>query len=305
MRSRSFIMLLAVVAFACGLFVVSAQEPDDEVRGAFLSTRPKTTNPNATRRRRPPRNTNNNASSNKAANTNTNTSNTYASNANTTANKNSSAAKEPAQAIGLGYTLFMRDPGGRSVRVEPGHEFHNGDRVRISLEPNVDGYLYVFHTEGDGPAEMIYPDARLDGGENWIEAHAPLEVPSSEETDERLRWFAFYGDAGIERLYVVVTREPLPLVPTGNDLANFCSTNKDKCPWHPAAELWARLQDATRAEVKVVTSKTFGQSQTEKEKVATTRGLGLDQSAPQPAVIRMNAATNAAVLVTVLDLVHK
>jgi hypothetical protein len=28
----------------------------------------------------------------------------------------------------------------------PTREFHNGDRIRISLEPNIDGYLYVFHT---------------------------------------------------------------------------------------------------------------------------------------------------------------
>jgi hypothetical protein len=69
--------------------------------------------------------------------------------------------------------------------------------------------------------------------------------------------------------------------------------------------VWAQLQDASKAEVKVVTSKTFGQSETEKEQVATTRGLGLDQSAPQPAVIRMTATTNAPVLVTILDLVHK
>jgi len=211
----------------------------------------------------------------------------------------------PAKAIGLGYTLFMRDPSGRSVRVEPGHEFHSGDRVRISLEPNVDGYVYVFHTEGIGPAEMIYPDARLDGGENWIEAHVPLEIPSSEETDERYHWFVFDNNPATERLYIVVTREPLPGVPTGEDLVKFCATSKDKCPWRPAAEIWTRVSDATRAEVRIVTTKTFGQPQTEKEKVATTRGLGLDTSAPQPAVIRMNAATNALVLVTVLDLIHK
>jgi len=300
MRSRNFLFLLAIVAFTCGLLIVNAQEPDDDVRGAFLSSRPKTTNANASRRRRPPRNTNS------AAAKNANTGMTNAANANTrkSTNTNNSAAGL-AKAIGLGYTLFMRDASGRSVRVEPGREFHNGDRVRISLEPNVDGYLYVFHTEGNGPVEMIYPDARLDGGENWIEAHVPLEVPSSEETDERLRWFTFYGDPGIERLYVVVTREPLPLVPTGSELVNFCSTNKDKCPWRPAAEIWTRVSDATRAEVRIVTTKTFGQPQTEKEKVATTRGLGLDTSAPQPAVIRMNAATNALVLVTVLDLIHK
>jgi hypothetical protein len=302
MRLRSFIPLLGVTALVCGLFVVSAQEPDDDVRGAFLSTRPKTTNPNATRRRRPPR------SVSAGVNINASTGNANAgmsANVNTNTGKYSNQNNSTGPALGLGYTLFMRDSNGRSLRVEPGHEFHNGDRVRISLEPNTDGYLYVFHTENDGSPEMIYPDARLYAGENWIEAHVPIEVPSSEETDERLRWFAFYGNAGTERLYIVVTREPLPGVPTGNDLVKFCAEKKDNCPWHPLSEVWAQLKEATKAEVRVVTSKTFGQSQTETEKVATTRGLGLDQTAPQPAVIRMNAATNASVLVTILDLIHK
>jgi hypothetical protein len=69
--------------------------------------------------------------------------------------------------------------------------------------------------------------------------------------------------------------------------------------------MWAQVQLATKADVRVVSSKSFGQAQTEKEKTATTRGLGLDQSAPQPSVIRMSAATNAPLLVTVLDLIHK
>jgi Domain of unknown function (DUF4384) len=304
MRSRSLIMLLAVVAFACGLFVVTAQEPDDDVRGAFLSSRPKTTNSNAKRKPRPPHNMNSNAST---TSRNTNSGTPQPANANTGnySNQNSSTSIRPVGAIGLGYTLFMRDSSGRTVRVDPGHEFHNGDRVRISLEPSVDGYLYVFHTEGDGPAEMIYPDPRLDGGENWIEAHVPMEVPSSVESDERYHWFVFDNNPAIERLYVVVTREPLPIVPTGDELVKFCSANKDKCPWRPSVEVWVRVQDGSKAQVKVVASSNFGQAQTEKEQVATTRGLGLDQSAPQPAVIRMSASTNAPVLVTVLDLVHK
>ena len=54
----------------------------------------------------------------------------------------------------------MADAGGNAVRVEPSREFHNGDRIRISLEPNLDGYMYVFHSENDGPPEMLDPDAR-------------------------------------------------------------------------------------------------------------------------------------------------
>jgi hypothetical protein len=303
MKSRIIIMLLAMAALAGGLLMVNAQEPDDDVRGAFLSTRPKTTTPNATRRRRPPRNANVSVT----ASMNVNAGVSQTTNANTTkfANQNNSRLNGRAQAIGLGYTLFTRDANGRSVRVEPGHEFHSGDRVRISLEPSVDGYLYVFHTEGAGQPEMIYPDARLDSGENWIEAHVPMEVPSSEQADERYHWFVFDNNPATERLYVVVTRQPLPAVPTGDDLVKFCAANKDRCPWRPMSELWTELQDANKAEVKVVTSKTFGQSQTETEKVATTRGLGLDQTAPQPAVIRMSASTNAPVLVTVLELIHR
>src|SRR5439155_17873607 len=113
MRSRTFIILLAIVAFAYGLFVVTAQEPDDDVRGAFLSTRPKTTNQSTTRRRRPPRNTN--VSVTAAMNVNAGVSQTANANTAKFANQNSLVAKSPAQAIGLGYTLFMRDSNGRNV----------------------------------------------------------------------------------------------------------------------------------------------------------------------------------------------
>lgn len=306
MKSRITIVLAVGIAFVCGFAIVGAQQSDEEVRGAFLSSRPKSTNTNAParRRRRPPRTSATTSLSVVVTNGNSNSGKAYTANVNSSAGK-SNGVGPAAPAIGLGYTLYMRDLNGRAVRVEPTREFHNDDRIRISLEPNVDGYLYVFHTEGDGPAEMIYPDSRLEGGDNWIEAHVPIEVPSTLETDERLRWFQFYGNPATEHLYVVVTRQPLADVPVSENLAGFCTANKDKCPWRPSAEMWARIQQAAKAEVKVVTSNNAGLAQTEKEQVATTRGLGLDQTAPQPSVIRMSATTNTPVLVTVLDLVHK
>src|SRR2546428_9438775 len=61
--------------------------------------------------------------------------------------------------IGLGYTLYMRDANGRAVRVDPNREFHSGDQIRLTLEANTNGYLYVFHIEGNGEPEMIFPDS--------------------------------------------------------------------------------------------------------------------------------------------------
>ena len=297
MRSKLTGALLMTIALVSAIVVATAQQPDEDVRGAFLESRPKTTNLNqpSRRRRKRPVNTN--------ANSSTSATNTNATNSNVASH--TQGPKVKVQAIGLGYTLFMRDADGRSVRVEPTHEFRNGDRVRLALEPSVDGYLYIFDSEDGGLPRMIYPDARLDGGDNWIEAHVPMEIPSSEESEERLRWFEFYGKPGGDRIFVVVTREPLKSVPTSDELVAFCGLNKDKCPWQPSTDVWEQIEKATKAQVKVAISKNFGQTQTETEKVATTRGLGLDKSAPQPSVIRINALTSEPLLVTVLDLVHK
>ena len=298
MRTRTFLTAIAITSMLAGVFVASAQQ-DEDVRGAFIESRPKTTNLNAPsrrQRRRSPKNTN--------AGVTTGVS--VAANANTkVANANRPTSKKNQPAIGLGYTVFMREPAGRALRVEPTRIFRTGERIRIALEPNTDGYLYIFDSENGGAPKMIFPDARLDGGENWIEAHVPIEVPSSEEAEERLRWFEFYGDPGSDRIFIVVTREPLPGIPTAEQLVAFCGLNKDKCPWQAPADIWAQIDKAAQADVKIATNQNFGQAQTEREKVAMTRGLGLDKSMPQPSVIRVNVSSNEAMLVTVLDLVHK
>ena len=299
MRFRLLIAISAVMVFATGVFVVSAQ--DDDVRGAFIESRPKTTNlkgPSRRHRRRPPKtNTNANSAANLSAATNTNTT--------TPAATNRPPSRKAQPALGLGYTIFMREPSGRAIRVEPTREFRNGDRIRIALEPNTDGYLYIFNSENGAAPKMIFPDARLDGGENWIEAHVPTEVPSSEEPEERLRWFEFYGDPGTERIFIVLTRDLLSGVPAAEELVAYCGLHKDKCPWQVPAHVWALIEKAATAQVKVATTQNFGQAQTEREKVAMTRGLGLDQSMPQPSVIRISASSNEPMLVTILDLVHK
>ena len=299
MRVKLLIALSAVFALATGVFIVSAQ--DEDVRGAFIESRPKTTNlkgPSRRQRRRPVKiNTNANSATSASTAPNANTM--------TPAATNRPPSQKAQPAIGLGYTVFMREPSGRAIRVEATREFRTGDRIRLAFEPSVDGYLYIFNSENGASPRMIFPDARLDAGENWVEAHVPIEVPSSEELEERLRWFEFYGDPGTERVFIVVSREPLPGVPTADELVAFCRLNKDKCPWQAPDGVWQQIQKATTGQVKVATTQNYGQAQTEREKVAMTRGLGLDQSMPQPSVIRINVSSTEPILVTILDLVHK
>jgi hypothetical protein len=204
-------------------------------------------------------------------------------------------------AIGLGYTLYMRDENGNAMRVDPSREFRAGDRIRLSLETNTDGYLYIFHTENNGEPQMLYPDVRLEKGDNRIEAHVPYEIPWNEPGVEN--WFKFDANPANERLYIVVTRQPLPGIPTDTALVSYCDQNR--CPWRPPVGVWAQVKMNVQAKVGVVKSNSYGQKQSQTEQVAVTRGIGLDQTAPEPSVIRLNVSANAPVLVTAVDLIHK
>src|SRR5215813_14214811 len=132
--------LLSLTLIAGLSLLTPAQEPKvaDDVRDGFLVTRQKvapakgsqSVNPSRVRGRRPAGNT-------------------------------SEAAATAHGLIGLGYTLYKQDSDGRPVRVALSQEFHKGDAVRLVIESNIDGYLYIFHTENDVQPEMLFPDARL------------------------------------------------------------------------------------------------------------------------------------------------
>jgi hypothetical protein len=213
------------------------------------------------------------------------------------------SSKEP---IGLGYSLYMKEKDGNAVRVDPTRVFHANDSIRISLEPNIDGYLYVFYTENDGQPVMLFPDARLAQGENRIEAHVPYEVPSSLESNPAHRWFVFDNKPAIEKLYVVVTREPIASVPVGSKLLEYCrAIEKSGCLWQPDQATWSSVTAGSTRKVNVSKSRTFGQPQTEDEAEASLRRLGLEDDAPEPSVVHMNGSADAPILVTIIPLTHQ
>jgi hypothetical protein len=309
MKLKAFSFALLIALFATGAAQSFAQSPDDEnVRGSFLTTRPKTADKptkssTSTRRsrRRPTA-----ATAKTSTTTTTTASSIETSPGKTTEKTEGDTVKKPAagQRIGVGLTLFIRDSNGLAVRVDPNHDFHKGDRVRVLLETNVDGHLYIFNTTDGGDPVMIYPDVQLDEAGNFIQAHVPFEIPSSLASDERLRWFRFDEHAGAERLYFVFTREPLPEIPIEDDLVKYCGENKATCAWHPTAALWTRLQKELNA-VKAAKPEGYGRAQTAGEREAATRGIGLARDDPEPSLVMMNASSASGLLITFLEMVHK
>jgi hypothetical protein len=300
MRTTVILVGLLVACFGYAGAAPAFGQEQEEVRGAFLTTRPKpveqsksgaTARPS---RRRP-----------KTIATRPPTSSSDPLPATGGKTSASRSAKATAQRIGLGLTLFTRDSNGLAVRVDPSHEFRKGDRVRLLLETNTAGYLYIFNTTDGGQPVLIYPDADLEEAGNFIQAHVPVELPSSLAGEERLRWLAFDEHAGAERLFFVFTREPLSAVPIEDDLINYCREKTSNCPWHPGSELWAQIQKGLDAPVQVAKVQRFGNAQTSGEHAATTRGIGLSKRDPEPSLIMLTASSHTDMLVTTLDLIHK
>lgn len=303
MRLR--VLLFAMVC-ACAVMIGTAApalQDEGDVRGAFLTSRPKDKAPASSSASKPsrrrPKTVVQNAPS-KAPEKKPN---------NPTGPSSSNKPSEPvrpvnAARIGLGMTLFTRDSNGLAIRVDPEHVFRKGDRVRVLLETNTDGYLYIFNKTNDGPVIMIYPDKDLDEAGNYIKAHIPWEIPSGASEEERLRWLVFDEFPGNERLFFVLTREPLKNVPIEDELVSFCSTASGNCPWRPSTEIWELISKQMQEPLAKDQNAKYGRAQTAPEQQAATRGLGLAKDDPEPSLIMM-ASSKSSMLVATLDLVHK
>jgi hypothetical protein len=296
--------LVCLSAVALGIAAPAIQD-DDDVRGAFLTSRPKekpantgatTAKPSRRRPKAPSGPGNPGKPPDKTP--------VKPGGPHPSSSPSESVTPVNARRIGLGVTLFMRDSNGLAVRVDPDHVFRKGDRVRVLLETNTDGYLYIFNTTNDSPAVMIYPAADLDEAGNYLQAHVPFEIPTSLSAEERLRWFAFDEVAGAERLFFVFTREPLSGIPLEDDLITFCRDSKESCPIRPNGEVWAVVQKESQEPLKTDKAQQYGRAETSSEQQATTRGLGLAKDDPPPSLVMM-ASSPRSTLVATLDLIHK
>lgn len=213
------------------------------------------------------------------------------------------SSPEPAGAVGLGYTILSVGADGSNTVVNASRAFAAGDKIRIALETNADGFLYIFNAENDRPDPvMLYPHAVIDGGANSIAAHARDFFPAD------LRYtFEFDDAAATEHLYIIFSRSPLAGVPAGEALLEYCgATNRDECYWKPTPEQWARVR-AAAAGGRVVESRNrdLAAAQTRLPPATLSRGIKVKKDEPAPSVVRMNASARSDVLLTKIELVHK
>src|SRR4051794_33105451 len=114
----------------------------------------------------------------------------------------SNAAYMPEKPLGLRYALVKVTDGVES-EVNPTAAFHSGDMVRVKVEGNRDGYLYVIARGSSGNWKPLFPAPDINGGDNRVAAHANYSLPSNTQA------FSFDEQAGEEKLFIIYSAEPL------------------------------------------------------------------------------------------------
>jgi hypothetical protein len=105
---------------------------------------------------------------------------------------------------------------GSDQETSPLAMFHTGDRLRLAVRTNQDGYLYIVHQSSPtSPGQIIFPDSRLNGGRNDVSKNTEVILPSNCPAGLARRDCALpvMPPAGREVFTLVFTRDPITDLP--------------------------------------------------------------------------------------------
>ena len=101
-------------------------------------------------------------------------------------------------ALGLRYTLVKKD-----TEIATDTVFHTGDQVQLRIEANQAAYLYIISQGPSGTWKVQVPSADVPDS-NHVESMRPYYFPSKDQA------FGFHDPKGAEKLFIVLSREPVP-----------------------------------------------------------------------------------------------
>jgi hypothetical protein len=113
------------------------------------------------------------------------------------------AAKKSVVAVALGLRYVVwKVSGEQAVSWDPDGPFAPGDHIRLGIEINDTGYLYIVHRQASGMWRRVFPTPELEHGNHFIHSGVMYPVPPEGGLELKL-------SAGPERLLVVLSRVPV------------------------------------------------------------------------------------------------
>lgn len=111
------------------------------------------------------------------------------------------ASTASALPLALRYSILKYGGDDEAVEVDPDMVFRSGDRIRLRVQVNDTGYLYIVTQGSSGNWRVLFPSAEYDDGNNRVARGRSYDIP------KRTR-FVFDEQPGEEKLFLVLTRTP-------------------------------------------------------------------------------------------------
>ena len=140
--------------------------------------------------------------------------------------------------LGFRYTLaLVNQTSGKAVAVDPDRDFHKGECVRIEVESNQSGYLYVLAKQSSGGWLPLFPSSEMPDESNVADPGQKVRAPKD-------YCFEIGDPPGTETLFVVLSRSPrdfFDLYDAIKSPATAAPANTSKSPANPVQLADARM----------------------------------------------------------------
>lgn len=109
-------------------------------------------------------------------------------------------SQKNAYPLGVRYAVLQWQEG-RLTPAPPDKSYRAGDRIKLQIEVNDSGYLYLIHRGSSGSWRPLFPSPEIASGDNRVERGKIYEIPPGHV-------FTFDEQPGEEKIFLVFTREP-------------------------------------------------------------------------------------------------
>jgi len=106
-----------------------------------------------------------------------------------------------AVTLGVKYRIWKLQ-GGQAIEADPAGPFQPGDQIRLGVETNDTGYLYIVHRQPSGLWRRVFPDPEIERGNHFIRSGLTYPIPHEEGIELRQL-------SPGERFFLVLSREPV------------------------------------------------------------------------------------------------
>lgn len=111
--------------------------------------------------------------------------------------------EQPSSNLNTGMQYWIElHRGGKVLNVSNKYSFRSGDKIRIHMKSNIDGFAYVMLLEGSrGEQSILFPDAQFHDN-NKVQANRDIPIPAD-------GYLAFDQNPGTEKVVLLLSRTQL------------------------------------------------------------------------------------------------